>query len=69
MVDSNLRSVVKAISWRIVGSSAATIIALIVTGSIGMASAIGIIHMISNTILYFFHERVWNKIKWGRQDE
>lgn len=68
MSDTTIRSVVKAISWRIVGTSAAIVIAYLVTGSIAAASAIGIIHMISNTILYYFHERVWNKITWGKRE-
>jgi uncharacterized membrane protein len=65
--ESTLRSVVKAISWRVVGTSAAIIIAFVVTGSLTVASTIGILHMISNTILYFLHERVWNRIRWGRR--
>ena len=68
MSDQNSRSIVKAVSWRIVGSTAAVIIAYAVTGSLAVSSTIGIIHLISNTILYYFHERIWNKIKWGRLD-
>lgn len=66
MSDNTRRSVVKAISWRIVGSTAAIVIAYAVTGSLVISSTIGIIHLISNTILYYFHERAWNKITWGR---
>lgn len=65
MSDSNSRSIVKAISWRIIGSTAAIIIAYLVTGSLAASSTIGILHLISNTLLYFIHERIWNKIKWG----
>lgn len=68
MSDNSRRSLVKAISWRIVGSTAAVIIAYAVTGSIAASSTIGIIHLISNTILYYFHERIWNKIRWGKLD-
>lgn len=66
--ETNKRSLVKTISWRVVGSTSAVIISLAVTGSIAIASTIGILHLISNTILYFFHERFWNKINWGKHE-
>lgn len=66
MGDTNLRSIIKTISWRITGSTAAVIIAYGVTGSIAISSTIGILHLVTNTFLYWVHERIWNKIKWGK---
>jgi uncharacterized membrane protein len=66
-MDAPRRSLVKTISWRITGSSATFAIAYIMTGSLAVAGVIGITQMISNTILYYIHERVWNKIRWGQQ--
>lgn len=68
MADSNARSVVKTITWRVTGSTAAIIIAYIVTGSITVSSTIGIAHLIVNTFLYWVHERVWAKVTWGNQE-
>jgi len=68
MADSNARSVVKTITWRVTGSTAAIIIAYIVTGSITVSSTIGIAHLIVNTFLYWAHERVWSKVTWGNQE-
>ena len=31
------------------------------------ASYIALLELITKTILYYFHERVWNKIKWGKR--
>ena len=66
-MDQPRRSVVKTISWRITGSSATFAIAYIMTGSFAIAGVIGITQMISNTILYYLHERIWNRIKWGQR--
>jgi uncharacterized membrane protein len=66
-MDAPRRSIVKTISWRITGSSATFAIAYILTGSLAVAGVIGITQMISNTILYYVHERVWNRIKWGQK--
>jgi uncharacterized membrane protein len=66
-MDAPRRSLVKTISWRITGSSATFLIAYFMTGNLAVAGVIGITQMISNTILYYVHERIWNRIKWGQK--
>ena len=67
MSDQLERSLVKTISWRITGSTATFLIAYVMTGNFAVAGIIGITQVISNTILYYIHERLWNKISWGRR--
>lgn len=64
--DSNTRSLAKTISWRLTGSGATFLISYIVSGNITIAGTIALIQITANTILYYIHERIWNKIKWGR---
>lgn len=61
------RSIVKAISWRIVGTLDTIIISWFITGQITMALSIGLVEVVTKMVLYFFHERIWNFIKWGKQ--
>ena len=67
MSDTGKRSLIKTVTWRVTGSSATFLIAYIMTGNFAIAGVIGIVQLISNSILYFIHERVWNQIKWGRK--
>ena len=67
MIDSSIRSLVKTVSWRLTGSGATFLIAFIMTGNFAIAGVIGITQMVSNSILYYIHERLWNNIKWGRK--
>lgn len=60
------RSIAKAISWRILGTLDTILISWIITGHIAMALSIGSIEVVTKMILYFFHERLWNIIKWGK---
>jgi len=60
------RSIVKTISWRVVGTVATVTISYIITGTMALAFSIGGIELVSKMILYFFHERTWNNIKWGK---
>ncbi|MFK5959101.1 MAG: DUF2061 domain-containing protein [Lutibacter sp.] len=61
------RSIVKAISWRIIGTLDTIIISWFITGQIAMALSIGLVEVVTKMVLYFFHERIWNFIKWGKQ--
>jgi uncharacterized membrane protein len=64
--DTTRRSLVKTISWRITGSSATFGIGYLISGDFAIAGTIAGIQLVANTILYFVHERIWNRIKWGR---
>lgn len=66
MIETNRRSIAKTISWRLTGSFSTFMISYLILGSFSIASSIAIIQIIANTILYYLHERVWNKINWGR---
>ena len=67
MSDSNVRSLAKAVSWRITGTIDTFIISWIITGEILLASGIAFTEIMTKIVLFWTHERVWNRIKWGRQ--
>lgn len=60
------RTLLKTISWRIVGTLATVVISYVITGTLALAFSIGAIELVSKMALYFFHERAWNTIKWGK---
>ncbi len=66
--ESPIRSVVKAISWRVLASTATIILVLIFTGELATAMTVGAFEMFMKMILYFVHERVWNKFTLGRRE-
>lgn len=66
MTESNLRSIAKTVTWRITGSLATFLISFGITGNLTISGTIAIIQVTANTVLYYLHERVWNKIRWGK---
>lgn len=64
--EKPVRSIVKSLSWRILGTLDTVLISWLVTGTLKVAFSIGAIELITKMVLYFFHERVWNSIKWGK---
>lgn len=65
--EKPIRSIVKSLSWRILGTLDTILITWIITGELLTAFSIGGIELITKMILYFFHERIWNSIKWGKR--
>jgi uncharacterized membrane protein/phosphopantetheine adenylyltransferase len=66
MNDTNLRTLIKTISWRLTGSTATFLISYMLLGNLAASGSIAIIQLVFNTILYYFHERTWNKVTWGK---
>jgi uncharacterized membrane protein len=60
--DKPIKSAMKAVSWRIVGTIDTIIISYFITGKVTVALSIGSVEVITKTILYFFHERLWARI-------
>lgn len=62
------RSFVKAWSWAIIAFTFTTAVAWWITGEVEIALGFGIIDRIIKLILYYFHERAWAHIDWGRRN-
>jgi len=60
------RHFAKALSWRVIGSLDSLVIAWIVTGSFEIGAILGGAKLVTATVLYYIHERIWYKhIKFG----
>jgi uncharacterized membrane protein len=64
--ESHARSIAKAASWRMTGSFDTFIIAAFITGSPKAAGAVALTEILTKTALYYFHERIWILIPWGK---
>lgn len=65
--DTNKRSLVKAVSWRLTGTADTFIISWLITGQAIVAGGIALTEVATKIILFWAHERVWNKIQWGKE--
>lgn len=66
--ESNGRSLIKTISWRFWATITTALLVYIFTGKLELALAIGGIEVLLKLILYYLHERTWNKISFGRKE-
>jgi uncharacterized membrane protein len=67
MSDQSQRSLAKAVSWRATGTIDTFLISWLITGQPIIAASISAIEILTKIGLYWGHERIWNKIKWGRE--
>ncbi len=61
-VDKPIKSIMKSVSWRIVGTIDTMIISYFITGRVTLAISIGSVEVLTKTVLYYFHERLWAHI-------
>lgn len=55
-------SLIKTISWRVIGTIDTMVISYLLTGQLDIAMSLGGIEVVSKMILYYLHERTWVKI-------
>jgi uncharacterized membrane protein len=65
-LDTRRRSMAKAVSWRIFAAFITGSVALAMTHQLAFAAKIGLIDTTVKLLVYFLHERAWNKINFGR---
>ena len=63
------RHIAKTITWRIVGSLDTLMLATFFSGSLAIGGWIAITEVITKTILYYFHERVWYSYNWATRNK
>lgn len=65
--ETATRSLVKAYSYRCCGTLTTIVISYIITGQFIVSLGIGATEMVVKPFIYWCHERVWSRVKWGRK--
>ena len=66
--ETKKRSILKALSWRTWATIATAIIVFAFTGEVALAVTVGFLEVFAKMALYFFHERLWQKISFGKKE-
>jgi uncharacterized membrane protein len=65
-METHLRSVFKAVSWRIGGTGVTFAVTWLFTGELDLAAKIGLLDTLVKIGAFYFHERLWQQIKFGK---
>ena len=64
--EAHSRSLLKAVSWRILGSIDTFVISFLVTGHVVAAASIASVESVTKILLFYAHERAWMAVPWGK---
>ncbi|MEN9443467.1 MAG: hypothetical protein RIS47_357 [Bacteroidota bacterium] len=67
MQEHRKRSIVKTLTYRITSSFITMIITYVITGALTFALSIGLADVFIKVIWYYLHERIWDKVKYGKE--
>jgi uncharacterized membrane protein len=65
--ETHARSILKAVSWRTLGTLDTFAISWFMTGRVEIAGSIAALEIVTKIAWYYFHERIWATIAWGRR--
>ena len=66
-METHFRSIIKAISWRAGGTVVTFFVAWVLLGKLDLAAKIGVLDTAVKVGAFYIHERLWNKINFGKQ--
>ena len=65
-VEGQPRTVSKILTWRVLITASIFVIPFIITGSFGSAALFAGIATLVNMFIFWAHERIWNRVTWGK---
>ena len=65
-MENHYRSLVKAVSYRVLGSAATAMIVFLLSHKPALSLGTGALDMVTKIGLYYLHERIWERISLGR---
>jgi uncharacterized membrane protein len=65
-MDTKKRSWVKSLTWRVFGVVLLGAISLLITRDWRAMTTITLMFHVIRLVLYYYHERIWARISWGK---
>lgn len=65
-METPKRTIAKAASWQLLGLLTMAVIGWFFTGSLAAAGSMALVTAVCGLVCYVLHERLWNRIAWGR---
>src|SRR3989338_4845505 len=68
IIETKRRTILKTLSWRLTATLTTVVLVYLITGQIKAAITIGSIEVFAKMAIYYFHERGWGKIAFGKKE-
>ena len=64
--DQPKRSILKSITWRALATLTTFVIVYAYTDELALSLGVGAVEVVTKMSLYYLHERLWLRVRWGR---
>lgn len=66
-IETKKRSFIKAAVYRVIGTLVTTLLVFLITKNPELSVAVGVLDLFIKFIIYFIHDRIWQKINFGKK--
>lgn len=67
MKVTKARSFTKSLSYRVFGTLTSWAVVYVITGKGSLATLVAFWETVVKVAVYYWHERIWDKVRWGRK--
>jgi uncharacterized membrane protein len=67
-MNSKKRSLAKTVTYRLISSAIGFVVVWMLSDNVKTGAMFSIAELIYKPLQYYIHERVWQHIKWGRNE-
>ena len=67
--ETHARTFVKTVVWRLIATAISVGVIFSFTGAMEQSIEISLVGAVIGMFTYYFHERFWNAVKWGRVEK
>ncbi len=68
-MESHKRSILKAVTWRLLATLVTIIVVYMLTQKVALSLGAGFIDASIKVFVYYVHERIWDRLRFGRREE
>ncbi len=68
-MESHKRSILKAVTWRLLATMVTIVVVYLLTKEVALSLGAGFIDAAIKMFIYYAHERVWDRMQFGRRKE
>jgi uncharacterized membrane protein len=68
-MNSKKRSLAKTITYRFISSAIGFLVVWVLSDNIKTGAMFSIAELVYKPLQYYIHERIWQRIKWGKNEE
>ena len=68
ITETHTRTLAKSVTWRVTATLTTILLVFLLTGSLAIATSVGVAEAVLKLLFYYLHDRAWQKVSWGVEE-